>query len=102
MEIRHFNDDPADNRLANLAYGTRRENMLDRARNGKSFMANKTHCPHGHEYAPWNLDAYTLKLGRRRCKACTLARRWGGKRGLPFDPRKADEKYYELRTANTD
>lgn len=99
MEIRHLNDDPKDNRLENLAYGTRHENMLDRTRNGKHHMANKTHCPHGHEYASWNLDAYTLSLGRRRCKACALARRWGQKRGLPFDPRKADEKYAELISA---
>lgn len=96
QEVRHMNDDPSDNRLANLEYGTRRENMLDRARNGKSFMANKTHCPHGHEYASWNLDAYTLSIGRRRCLACTRARRWGGKRGLPFDPKKADEIYAGL------
>lgn len=96
QEVRHVNDNPSDNRLANLEYGTRRENMLDRTRNGKSFMANKTHCPHGHEYASWNLDAYTLSIGRRRCLACTRARRWGGKRGLPFDPKKADEIYSGL------
>lgn len=32
-EVRHLNDDPADNRLANLRYGTRRQNEGDKRRN---------------------------------------------------------------------
>jgi NUMOD4 motif/HNH endonuclease len=33
-ESRHLNDVPDDNRLGNLKYGTRRQNMLDKIRNG--------------------------------------------------------------------
>ena len=33
-EVRHLNGDPLDNRLANLAYGTRAENMADQYRHG--------------------------------------------------------------------
>jgi hypothetical protein len=32
-EVRHLNDDPADNRLVNLRYGTRRQNEQDKRRN---------------------------------------------------------------------
>lgn len=32
-EVRHRNDDPADNRLSNLRYGTRRQNRADLRRN---------------------------------------------------------------------
>lgn len=34
QECRHLNDNRQDNRLINLAWGTRRENMADRKRNG--------------------------------------------------------------------
>lgn len=34
LEIRHLNDDPSDNRLDNLAYGTSRENSADQRRRG--------------------------------------------------------------------
>lgn len=34
QECRHLNDNRQDNRLANLVWGTRRENMADRRRNG--------------------------------------------------------------------
>ena len=37
-ESRHMNDIPADNRLSNLRYGTRRQNMLDKIRNGKHSL----------------------------------------------------------------
>lgn len=33
-EARHLNDEPDDNRSENLVWGTRRENMADRIRNG--------------------------------------------------------------------
>lgn len=36
MECRHLNDNKTDNRLVNLAYGTRSDNLLDRTRNGIS------------------------------------------------------------------
>ena len=37
MEIRHLNGNPADNRLANLKYGTRTENILDVYYQGKRW-----------------------------------------------------------------
>ncbi len=35
QEVRHLNDIRTDNRLENLAYGTRTQNMEDRRRNGR-------------------------------------------------------------------
>ena len=35
--VRHLNDNPRDNALENLAWGTQRDNMHDALRNGKTF-----------------------------------------------------------------
>ncbi len=40
MECRHLNDNCRDNRLDNLRWGTRSENLLDRSRNGISNTGN--------------------------------------------------------------
>jgi hypothetical protein len=67
MEACHLNDVPDDNRLANLRWGTRSDNMRDRVRNGKHHNANKTHCKHGHEFTPEN--TYPQPSGRA-CRTC--------------------------------
>jgi hypothetical protein len=46
---------------------TARENLL-RGNGFAAINARKTHCPHGHEYAPENL--LTTKSGGRSCKTC--------------------------------
>lgn len=70
-EACHRNDTPSDNRLANLYWGTRSDNMRDRLRNGNNPFANRTHCPKGHEYTPENTRLYR---GSRSCKECQRAR----------------------------
>lgn len=42
-EGRHFNDVPADNKLSNLSWGTRSQNLLDAVRNGKKPVGEKHH-----------------------------------------------------------
>lgn len=42
QEVRHKNGIPADNRLANLEYGTRRDNILDVYRQGKAWRTLTT------------------------------------------------------------
>lgn len=46
MECRHLNDNKADNRLENLAWGTRQENIADRLRNGIAGRQYGEGSPH--------------------------------------------------------
>ncbi len=74
MECRHLDGDPTNNSVANLAWGTRSQNVLDAVAHGTYRNANseKTHCPHGHEYTPEN--TYRPRgTGARRCRTCRKA-----------------------------
>ncbi len=68
LEVRHLNGIKTDNRSSNLAWGTRRENMLDLTRHGGNQRANQTHCKYGHEMTVEN-TAFN-KRGHRNCIAC--------------------------------
>lgn len=70
----HDDDDPTNNTLPNLYWGTRRQNRLDAVRNGKDAQAGKTQCPRGHLLAAPNLVPSSLKKNRRSCLACQRAR----------------------------
>lgn len=69
---RHLNGDKGDNRIANLAYGTASQNELEKVAHGGNYLANRTHCPEGHEYT----DENTMRNGRghRHCRECHNAR----------------------------
>lgn len=73
MEVCHNNGDPSDNRVANLRWGTHRENILDKEVHGTVYQRNKTHCKRGHILSGNNLAAYEKKRGRRRCLSCAFA-----------------------------
>lgn len=66
--VRHLNDVRHDNRLANLTYGSYRDNSQDALRNSRYPHQDRYTCPKGHPY-----DA-TEKNGRgytiRRCSVC--------------------------------
>lgn len=78
LEVRHLDGDPANNILSNLAYGTRAENMRDKARHGTHHNLAKTHCPQGH---PYDEENTCRKNGRRSCRAC--AREYARSRRTP-------------------
>ena len=51
---------------------TQQTNLL-RGNTKASQNANKTHCPHGHEYTPEN--TYTPPSGSRMCRTCRHTRK---------------------------
>lgn len=61
MEVCHNDNDPTNNRVENLRYGTRSSNVLD-------LRAVRSHCPQGHEYTESN--SYYSPEGWRSCKSC--------------------------------
>lgn len=68
----HRDDDPTNNALDNLYWGTPSENTEDCLRNGNHSMARKTHCHKGHEFTEENTKVSTRSTGRtkRECRAC--------------------------------
>lgn len=67
----HLNDDRECNLLENLQWGTRRENMLQKVRNGRHPKTKLTECPQGHPYD--NENTYISPVGHRSCRACRAA-----------------------------
>lgn len=70
-QVRHLDDNPLNNDLDNLAWGTQKQNMEDRDGNGHNYEASKTHCPKGHEYSAENTYIHN---GKRKCKTCQRER----------------------------
>lgn len=81
-QARHLNDNKADNRIENLAWGSQADNWGDRKRNGINPFGNKTHCAHGHPYDEANTVWCSDKAGRlfRGCRICRIANRARHKR----------------------
>lgn len=73
MKALHYDDDPQNNALSNLRWGTQSENTFDKVRNGNHPMARRTHCKHGHEYTEANTYRYP-KTGYRACRTCISKR----------------------------
>ena len=72
MEACHGEGGPADNRVENIRWDTRSENMKDIARHGRHVGANKTHCIRGHVLSEPNLIPSQLRRnGGRTCLACS-------------------------------
>lgn len=62
LEVLHANDVKIDNRLSNLSYGTRSENLHDAVRNGTHGMAKRVLCKCG--------EPLTSNGIQRRCATC--------------------------------
>jgi hypothetical protein len=65
----HWDDDPTNNRLENLRWGTPGENQQDCIRNGNHPKVNITHCPQDHEYSAENTHI-DPRTGHRFCRSC--------------------------------
>jgi hypothetical protein len=74
LDVMHLDGDSLNNAVANLAYGSRSQNLLDAVRHGTNHWASKTHCPRNHPYSPENTY---IRPGsnHRTCRACQRARR---------------------------
>lgn len=102
METRHLDGNRTNNRLTNLAYGTPRENGLDRVRHGTGYNHNrlKTHCIRGHRFD----EANTLMWrGERRCRTCAreASRVYYRAHPRPVLPRKAPRAYVHPNSEKT-
>lgn len=74
MEVLHINGVRDDNRIENLRYGTRQENVMDTIRHGRHPWAGRSHCRNGHEYTPENTWArFDGPRPKRRCRTCAHA-----------------------------
>lgn len=95
-EALHWDDVPWNNTAANLRWGTRTENLLDRSKNGLDHNRNKTRCPRGHLLSSPNLTASKLKLGHRNCLACS--KEFGRSRhaGVEFSVKVSNELYGKI------
>ena len=95
----HWDDNPDNNHVSNLRWGTPQENTLDSVRNGRHAASQITHCPRGHELVPENLDPHTRDRAHkpgRTCLACRKARR-SVNGVVAIDPELADKIYEEVR-----
>lgn len=72
MESLHWDDDPNNNAVDNLRWGTRTDNMRDMSRN-LGGNAGLTHCPSGHAYDEENTYYYPTGRQHRLCRACQRA-----------------------------
>ena len=89
FEVRHLNGNGADNRLANLAYGTRTENIRDALAHGtwhserrqagwrrsglkqRNRLAAQDTCRRGHPLTIGHPNVYLRpREGWRQCRAC--------------------------------
>lgn len=75
MEVRHVNDIRHDNRVDNLHYGTRSDNMYDSVRNGSHNRASRNACCRGHEYADGTYRLRINKANGRPFRYCMICHR---------------------------
>lgn len=94
----HLDNDPKNNQLSNLKWGTQKENIRQCTAEGRQANVRKTHCPRGHELVEPNLVKHHLKHGKRACYSCNwAAQRFGVKRsGEKVIQQVSDEVYESL------
>jgi hypothetical protein len=70
-EARHYDGNPRNNRVENIRWGTRAQNLADSVRLGTHPQTRKVACPQGHGYTPDNTYVRKTATGvNRQCRAC--------------------------------
>jgi hypothetical protein len=87
-EACHGSGGTLDNRVENLRWDTRRENIIDQVRQGRHRNSRKTRCPRGHLLKAPNL----LRRKSRVCKTCHAAEYDVQVKGIPVQ--EAVDRHY--------
>lgn len=75
--VRHWDDDPLNNSLNNLVWGTYSDNEYDKVRNGNNWESNKIEGECGHLLTiELNQTNNAAKRNQRACRACKLSFDW--------------------------
>lgn len=93
----HWDDNPLNNDLSNLRWGTASENARDAVRNGTHWLTAKKACPRNHLLEGSNLQESAARDGRRDCKACARERARAHYHKRDFDPELADLEYTAIK-----
>lgn len=102
MVAMHIDNNPLNNRLENLMWGTQKMNICQSVRDGRQANVRKKKCLRGHEFHDWNLVAFALRKGKRSCLACYKVTHVHRVKevGEAFVQLESDNNYRELRLAN--
>lgn len=98
-DVAHEDGTRTNNKVENLRYKTRQENLLDAVNHKTNWNTAKTHCPRGHMYSGSNLKMSKSDRGRD-CRACTQERTQAHHQDRPFDKDKADAIYFKRLEQN--
>lgn len=71
-EVLHADDNPGNNRLSNLRYGTHAENVRDCVQKRRDYYGSRDACANGHDFTPEN--TFRRSNGGRGCHTCM--RKW--------------------------
>lgn len=96
-EACHSDDDPTNNHIDNLFWGSRSDNTISMFDNGRHPRSNGKPCKWGHPRVPPNIVARDEGTRSQRCLACERARGYLGKK-KPYTPehfQKVSDSYYE-------
>lgn len=102
-EVRHGPGGFLDNRVVNLCYGSRRDNALDKRRDGTHHQAKKSVCPRGHPLEAPNLIPAIARRGFRSCLACDRGRgvlRHARSQGITLSLQVEADRHYEIIMAS--
>lgn len=92
----HKDDDPSNNHLDNLRWGTQSENINEMFSRKRSHWNKRDSCKFGHKLVAPNLVEWKRGAGGGSCKACERARGYARGRNLELTQDLRDEKYRDV------